>query len=218
MKKNRLLLFLLVLILASCATSEHFKLRIELPRKTAFSSDPYEEIVITDFIISEERKDFDLNKDLKEYFQPELEQNFKKKVSLENIALEQVDIFKDEEFWKNLPRDLKKAIYFTGSAQYSSETRKSLLRTERRRHEDPFQSQPRLAQRNFYTLQIELFLIDAGSGKILYQRKFKETKSFKNPNQTSHFAFFDLVSQVKDKLFRNIFGTVQLQERYLITH
>ena len=105
----------------------------------------------------------------------------------------------------------------TGSAEYTEETRKALLKKAKKRYEDPFPSQSRLEERKFFTLNVNLFLIDAQSGDALYKREFKETKAYDNPNQTAYFAFFDLVQQVKEKLLRTVLGAEQLQERYLIT-
>ncbi|MCK4429779.1 MAG: hypothetical protein KAW19_00605, partial [Candidatus Aminicenantes bacterium] len=65
-------------------------------------------------------------------------------------------------------------------------------------------------------LNIDIYIIEAQSGKTLYKRNFKETKSYKNPNQTAFFAFFDLMQSVKDKLLRNLFGESRIQERYII--
>jgi hypothetical protein len=63
-----------------------------------------------------------------------------------------------------------------------------------------------------------IHLIDAKAGDVLYQKKFKETQSYSYPNQTAYLAFFDLISEIKAKLFRELMGGEKLQERYLITH
>lgn len=217
-RKNNFLILLFFLILSSCVSTEYSKLRIELPRKPALSLDPFDEIVLTNFFVKKETKEFSLNKDIQEYFTSELKQNIKKKISTDNFSIEQEGVFKDENFWKKLSPDRKSVLYFTGTAEYTAETRKALLRKEKKRFEDPFQSPSRIAQQKFYTLQIELFLIDAQTGKAIYRRNYKETKSYKNPNQTAYFAFFDLIQSVKEKFFSTILGTEQIQERYLITH
>lgn len=218
MKKNKLLLLLVIAVLWSCATSENIKLRIEIPTKRVLSLDPFDEVIITNFIVKKEPKEVDLNKDFSEYLTTEFERYLETKITPTVISFDQEEVFEDVNFWKDLSQDGKKAVYFTGAIQYSEETRKALLRKEKRKFDDPFEPEPMLTQRKFYNLQAKLYLIDAGSGEVLYKKDFKESRSYKNPNQTAQFALFDLIIALKDKLFRNILGTEQFQERYLIIH
>lgn len=216
MKKIKIVLVLTILFSFSCASNDYWKLRIEVPRKIAFDLDQYNEVVITNFLIKKETKDFNLNQELVDYFSFEIGQNIKGKVSIKEITFEE-EPFKNEAFWKNLLPDRKKAILFTGGVQYTEEIRKAILRRQKERFEDPFVSKKMsLAERRFYTLNLDLYIIDAKTGKVLYKRNFKESKGFENPNQTAPFAFFELIQKVKTKFFRIIFGDVSIQERYLI--
>jgi hypothetical protein len=216
MKKIKIILIFTILCCFSCASNDYWKLRIEVPGKTSFDLDQYKEVVITNFLIKEETKDFDLNHEILDYFSFEIGQNFKGKVSIEEITFEE-EPFKNEAFWKNLFPAQKDALLFTGGAQYTEEIRKAILQEKTERFEDPFISKKRgLAERRFYTLNIDLYIIDAKTGKTLYTRNFKESKSYQNPKQTAPFAFFDLIQRVKAKFFRNILGEASIQERYLI--
>ncbi len=216
MKKIKIVLVLTILFSFSCASNEYWKLRIDVPRKIAFDLDQYNEVVITNFLIKEETKDFSLNQELVDYFSFAIGQNFKGKVSIKEITFEE-EPFKNEAFWKNLLPDRKKAILFTGGAQYTEEIRKAILQKQKDRFEDPFVSKKRsLAERRFYTLNLDLYIFDAKTGKALYKRNFKESKGFENPKQTAPFAFFELIQRVKAKFFRNILGVASIQERYLI--
>lgn len=216
MKKIKIVLIITILFSVSCAPNDYWKLKIEVPAKTSFNLDQYSEVVVTNFLIKEEKKDFDLNQELVDYFSFEIGQNFKGEVSLKEIAFEE-EPFKNETFWKNLLPAQKKAILFTGGAQYTEEIRKAILQEKKERFEDPFVSTKRgLAERRFYTLNLDLYIIDAQTGKTLYTRNFKESKGYENPKQTAPFAFFDLIQRVKAKLFRNILGEASIQERYLI--
>jgi hypothetical protein len=216
MKKIKIVLVLTILFSFSCASNDYWKLRIEVPRKIAFDLDQYNEVVITNFLIKKETKDFNLNQELVDYFSFEIGQNIKGKVSIKEITFEE-EPFKNEAFWKNLLPDRKKAVLFTGGVQYTEEIRKAILQKKNDRFEDPFVSKRRsLAERRFYTLNLDLYIIDAKTGKVLYKRNFKESKGFENPNQTAPFAFFELIQKVKTKFFRIIFGDVSIQERYLI--
>jgi hypothetical protein len=216
MKKIKIVLVFTILFSFSCATNDYLKLRIEVPRKISFDLDRYNEVVITNFLIKEETKDFSLNQELVDYFSFEIRQNIKGKVSIKEITFEE-EPFKNEDFWKKLLPDRKKAILFTGGVQYTEEIRKAILQKQNERFEDPFVSKKRsLAERRFYTLNLDLYIIDAKTGKVLYKRNFKESKGFENPKQTAPFAFFELIQRVKEKFFRTIFGDTSIQERYLI--
>ncbi len=217
MKKIKIVLVLSLLFSFSCASNDYWKLKIEVPGRAVFNLDQFSEIVITNFLIEEETKDLDLNQELVDYFSFEIGQNFKGTVSSKKIAFEKEEPFKNEAFWKNLLPDRKEAILFTGGVQYTEEIRKAILQKQKARFEDPFVSKKRsLAERRFYTLNLDLYIIDAKTGKALYKRNFKESKGFENPKQTAPFAFFELIQRVKAKFFRNILGEANIQERYLI--
>ncbi len=189
---------------------------MEIPGKTSVDLDQYKEVVITNFLIKEETKDFNLNNEIIDYFSFEIGQNFNGKVSKEEITFEE-EPFKNEAFWKNLLPAEKDALLFTGGAEYTEEIRKAILQEKRDRFEDPFISKKKgLAERRFYTLNIDLYIIDAKTGKTLYTRNFKESKGYANPKQTAAFAFFELIQKVKTRFFRSILGEARIQERYLI--
>ncbi len=216
MKKIKIVLVLSLLFSFSCASNDYWKLKIEVPGRTTFNLDQFSEIVITNFLIEEETKGFDLNQELIDYFSFEIGQNFKGTVSIKEITFEE-EPFKNEAFWKNLLPDRKEAILFTGGVQYTEEIRKAILQKQKERFEDLFVSKKRsLAERRFYTLNLDFYIIDAKTGKALYKRNFKESKGYENPKQTAPFAFFELIQRVKAKFFRNILGAASIQERYLI--
>ena len=217
MKKNSLLIILSLLVLSSCVTNEYWKLRVEIPRKTPFNLEAYDEIIVTPFLVKEASADFDLNKEIVEFFVGEMKRKTENNVSTQEIDLDAEDNFSSSTFWKGLQAEPAGKLYMTGSAEYTEETRKALLKKAKKRYEDPFPSQSRLEERKFFTLKVNLFLIDAQSGEALYKREFNETKAYDNPNQTAYFAFFDLIQQVKEKLLRTVLGAEQVQERYLIT-
>lgn len=217
MKKIKTALFLALLFTIACASSNYWKLRIEVSGRPALNLDQFSKIVVTNFLIKEETKDFDLNKEIVDYFAFEMGKQFKGKVSSIEIPLEKEDLFQNEDFWKNLSPDLKEAVCLTGIVQYTQEIRKAILEKRKRRSGDPFPYEKALAERRFFFLTLHLYLIDTKTGKTLYTRTFKESKGYKNPKQTAPFAFFDLIQRVKGKFFRNILAGVRIQERYLIS-
>lgn len=215
-KSNSFVLLLGLLFLLSCGTGEHVRLRIEMPRKSPINLEDFEEIAITNFLVKEEAKDFDLNKELTEYFAVELDQKIKNKITSTEVTLQNEDVFQDKKFWQEVFPDKKGTLLFTGSLEYTEEVRKAIKSAKKRRFEEPFPEESRIEERRFYSLSLHLYLIDTQSGEALYTRIFKESKAYKNPNQTAYFAFYDMMLNVRDKLFRQILGGEQFQERYLI--
>lgn len=201
----------------SCTSGLHWKLKIEMIGDVLIDLDKFNHIVITNFLIKKETKDIDLNREISDYFNLELGQKFKGEIIKKTLAIEDEEVFENDGFWKGLIEDPSKTLFLTGSAHYTEEIRKAILETRRDRFEDPFPASKKLAERKFYTLNLDLYLIDAQSGEALYKRSFKETKGYHNPNQTASFAFFDLIQLVKVKLFRNIIGDKKIEERYLIS-
>jgi hypothetical protein len=216
MRKISLILIVVSLTLFSCSSGEHWKLRLEIPGQTKIDLADYERIVITDFLIKEKTKAFNINKEIRDYLSFELEKKADIKVALKKIVVSNITEFDKPDFWKKIASDMNKNLYLTGRIEYTEEIRKALIHKDKRRFEDPFPQEARLMQRRFYTLTLDLYLINAESGKIVYKRTFKESKAYKNPNQTAYFAFFELIQGARDKLFLDIQGGQQIQERYLI--
>lgn len=217
LRNNKWVWLLPILILYSCSSGgQYWRVRVEMPRPVSFELERFEEMVVTDFLVLKERTDFDLNKETTEYFTFEFGNNIQIPVSRVAVAPGNVEVFEQESFWADIPTTHEDAIVFTGTIDYRSEVRKALVDREKRQFEDPFPDSTALEERKFFTLFFNLYLIDSKTGKTLYQKNFKETRNYQNPNQTAYFAYFDLIQAVKDKLFQAFLGEELLQERYLI--
>lgn len=216
MKKDKWIILLFLLTLSACVTTDYWKLKTEIPRKVEVDLKKYNSVVVAPFLVKEGIPEFDLNKEIVEYLAGELTRKAGNTILTSNIAVEKEEQFESPEYWQNLEDDSEGNLYITGSAQYTEETRKALIKPGRRRFEDPFPDPAKLEQRKFYNLNVHLYIIDAKTGIPVFKREFKETKSYTNPNQTGYNAFFDLILQVKEKLFRAVLGEGRLEERYLI--
>ena len=189
-----------------------------MPRETVLNLNQFEEIILTNFWIKKQTKDINLSQEIIDYFHFALEKNFKGKITSKEIPFSQDNIFNNPSFWKETNLSSKKALFFTGIASYGEEVRKAILEERRSdRFESPFPAEKKLVERKFYNLNLDIYLIDSQSGEIVYKRSFKESRGYRNPNQTAYFAFFDLIQNVKNKLFRNILGGKIIEERYLIS-
>ncbi len=216
-KRNKwFLFFLLIPFIAACSGNSYTKLRIELPRPVSIDMNVYQEIVITDFIIKDEEPAFDLNLELIDYFSEEFRVQTQKNIQyLEENSLAEQNL-KDPDFWKKFHINEKKRLVMTGTASYQAETRKALIGKDNRQFENPFPEQRKLMEKKFFNIKLNLYFIDPETGEILYQPKFDEKNALPNPKQSGEFAFYDLIIQIKDKLFRRLFGLERIQERYLI--
>ena len=218
MKKRKFILLVAVVFLFSCSSGNHWKLKIEMPGETVLDLQQFKEIVITNFLIKHETEDINLSQEIIDYLSTELGRQYQGKITSKNINIENEEIFQDEEFWRSMKEGTKSSLFLSGSADYKEEIRKAILEERRgERSEGPFTSGRKLAERRFYTLNLDVFLIEGQSGQTLYKRSFKEAKGYKNPNQTAYYAFFDLIQTVRVKFFRNILGGKKIEERYLIS-
>jgi len=215
-KKNRLFLLFGLLFLLSCSSGDHLNLKIELPRKPPIPLENYDSLIVTNFMIKGEAQDFDMNKELTDFFSAEFEQELEKKISSGELSFQNEDVFQDQEFWQTIFPEQRGTLLFTGKLEYTQEIRKAIKSLQKRQFETPFPEESRIDTRKFYSLDLYIYIIDPQTGEVLYKRNFKESKSYTNPNQTSHFAFIDIIQSVRDKLFRQLLGEEQVQQRYLI--
>jgi hypothetical protein len=183
----------------------------------------YEAIVFASFFLPEEadlddpkKLEFDLDEEIQEYFSTELGVALERQVETAPLAIETEDAFQDPDFWRKQGPEDAKALIISGTAGFTEETRKALISRKRKEMDDPFPARKNLETRKFYTLNMHIHVFDSESGAPLYDRKFKESRAYTNPNQTALFAFYDLAFQVKEKFFREITGGERLQNRYLI--
>ncbi len=216
MKKSSVAVLFALLLFTSCVSERHLNIRLEAPGKAVLDLDRFSEIFVTDFLIKSQSKGLDLNAEIIDYFSSELGAHIKGKISKKKITLKKEEVFRNEDFWKKLSADKENTLLLTGSIQYKEEIRKVIRGKRKNDSEEPFQSEITLTERRFYLLNLDLYLIDGNTGKALYKKHFKESRNYKNPEQTAYFAFFDLIKAVKEKLFRDILGERKIQQRYLI--
>jgi len=215
MKKNKVIFILLLFFFVSCSSVNYFRVNLEVPGRPVFDINQFDEIIVTDFFIKQETKDFDLNQELVNYFETQMKQNFKAKVSARRVSLSDEKLLKDKAFWKNIQPDSQDTVLFTGTVDYLEEVRKAIVQIKKKA-DATFQRDKAIEERRFYTLTLVFYMIDAQTGEILYTKDFKETQGYRNPNQTAAFAFFDLADTVRSKFFSNVLGAVKIQQRYLI--
>jgi hypothetical protein len=218
MKKNSGLLMVLVWMLAACSIETTRKVKIEMPSLPEVHLERSQEMIVTNFWQANEVQDFGLNQALVQYFQDELKRPFKGTVSTKTISWANADALKNKDFWKQAAGEAKNALFLTGKVQFGQELRKALLANEKRAVDDgPFAKERTWAERRNYSLKLEIFLIQSDTGGVIFQREYQEQMNYANIKQSAEFAFYDLLQRIKPKLFRILFGTDRIQERYLLS-
>ena len=173
MKTSKLIFILALMFSVSCASTSYWKVKIKMPREGLVDINQFEELIITNFIVEDETEGLDINKELSDYLTTELKKDFKGKVITKQAPLKSIENFKEPDFWKSILQDPTGRVFLSGSAKYSHEIRKAFLEKRPAGSRRPFFYEKGLAQRNFFTLILEVYLIQAETGEILYQRKFK---------------------------------------------
>ncbi len=215
MKKNiKPLFILLFLIYCSCQSVTQYKVSIEIQSPIKIDLPSYEEIIFTSFKVNSEIKEINFNKEIFNFFSPEIKKEFEGKILFKEIKWNKENLHEDKDFWKALVNNKNKKLFFTGKLNFKKELRKALLE-ERKPQTTPFLER-KLASRLFFILNLNLYLIDSNTGEIIYQKDFKESKAYKNINQKSNYAFFDILEEIKNKLFKEIISHKKREERYLI--
>ncbi|MFQ6082846.1 MAG: hypothetical protein ACE5WD_05750 [Candidatus Aminicenantia bacterium] len=211
------IIFITGLIVWFCSPSSQYKITLELSTPTKIDLSSYQEIILTSFRIDTTIKDIDFNKELIGFFSAEFKNNFEGDISEKKITWNEKNLIRDQQFWQTLTNTEIKAVFFTGQINFKQELRKAILGETRFRGASDFPGQERkLAERLFFTLNLDLYLIETQAGTIIYQKNFKESKGYKNIRQTPDFAFYNLLEIVKTKLFRDIIAHKKVEERYLI--
>jgi len=219
MRKNSALVLVLLAGLGTAACTSEMtseKVRIEVPAPPTLKLDGAAEIVIAPFWLEKEVKEFDLNEDLTGYLLEEFKTKFPGRVSAKPVVWSGAEMAAQPEAWKKAALGPAGTLVLTGKAAFSQESRKALLSSEKRKFEDPFEPEKKWAERRNFDLKLEVLLLKAETGETAAQSSFQETLNYENMKQTPAFAFHDLLDRIKPRLFRFLFGSARIQERFLL--
>ncbi len=217
MIKNCSALVWLFFLLAACSGDTYRKIRLDLPPFSPVRLADYDEILITDFLVTKAPEGLDLNKEVAQYFKLELEKKFRGNVFHLPFPIDRDEAFQDAATWKPLASASGSRLVMTGKAALSQETRKAILsRPVRRTEEETLSPAKKIEERRVFTLELSVYLIRPDTGEVLLHRDFKETITYTNLQQRADFAFHDLAQRVRVQFFRPLLGEERLQERYLL--
>lgn len=215
MKRNSLLLTFLLLFLAACSGEQMLKVNLDVPGSAAIRRDDVKALVLAGFYQDAPVSGFDVDAVLVRYFTDEFKPQIKGTVEAKPIPWPNGDALADKEFWKKAGQG-RQALILTGKTAFIQETRKALLAGERRDFDGPFKPQSPWTERKFFSLQLDLAVIDARTGETVFRKNYLETLTSDNVRQTADFAVYDLMARIKIKLLRALFGSARPLNRYLL--
>jgi len=215
MKRNNVLLAFFVLGLAGCAGQAPIKVSVEIPGSAAVRRDGIRALILAGFYQENPAKDFDVNAALVRYFLDEFRPQITGTVEAVPVAWPGPNALADKEFWKKAGAG-RKALILTGKAAFSQETRKALLDGDSRDFDGPFKPRDPWTQRKFFSLQLDIAVLDAQTGEPVFRKNYQESIQSENVRQTAEFAVFELMGRIKVKLLRSLFGSERPLERYLL--
>jgi len=217
-KSSPAALLLLAALSAAACTSEMTaeKIRVEIPAAPALKPEAVSEIVVATFWLDKEVKEFDLNRDLSDYLLEEFRTKYPGRVSAKPVVWTGAGMDAQPDAWRKAALGPAGAVVVTGKAAFSQETRKALLAAEKRKFDDPFEPEKRWAERRNFDLKLEVLLLKADTGEVVNRNSYQDAQNYENVKQTPAYAFHDLLDRIKPRLFRNLFGSTRVQERFLL--
>jgi hypothetical protein len=217
MKKSKAVLAAVCILQLACVSENARKVKLQIPGPSPINLADYAEVAITNFRVEKETPDLEINKEVVDALAFELGRGYKGKVAFRTVAWNRDGLIEDRAFWKGLGAGSEKTLFLTGGVRYTQEIRKAIIDADTKEIDGPFKTVNKgLAERRIFNLVLDLCLIRADTGEIVFRKEYKETRTFPNPNQPFSFAFYELLPRIKKKFFRTILAEERGQERYLI--
>lgn len=226
MKYKIFTIFLIIIysFLSFCSGQRSTEITIVIPMKAKFDTKNYKYLYLTSFPVKkiyqvDKNISFDPNEEIRSRLKNELSNLSDLKI--QDIKINEMNepesfekIIEDKEYWKNLDiSDKENSLIFTGLIEFSNkdatgyfprevtDARTGITRTVNVRE-----------QRLEVSLGINIYIISASSGEILYKENFKETSTFAEVSSVSLSMFYILFDKLAPKLFNivapyNVKGT-----------
>ncbi len=112
----------------------------------------------------------------------------------------------DAGYWKAAGAGHVSAAILFGTAGLSERAQKALLEEDLPK-DGPFRLEGHgLAERKLFVLSLDLTLIDAATGEVLWKNEFKETRVYTYAGEAAEFALADLLPLLRARIFPLLFG------------
>ncbi|HYA48098.1 MAG TPA: hypothetical protein VEG35_00240, partial [Burkholderiales bacterium] len=109
-------------------------------------------------------------------------------------------------FWRSAGVAAPPAVFLFGTAALSEQAQKALLEADLPK-DGPFKLEGHgLAERKRFVLTMDLALIDAASGEVIWKTQLKETRVSPYIVETPEFGLIELLPTVRARLLPMLFG------------
>ena len=216
--KGRPFIVLAIVLAAetACLSGPSVPVRVDMPGLTPFPPDSFTEIIVANFQTDTPPPDLDPGREFQAYLKAELSRVFKGTVSSQAVPADAVTGPADPAFWKEAGAGRDRAVFLTGSARLTGEVRKA-LQGKSVPVDGPFKLAGRdLLEQRHWTLAVDLFVISAATGEILYRKSFREERDYMDLEKPAEFGFSELSDRVRARLLPFLLGTSTSEPRALL--
>jgi len=215
-KPRDLVIAAILLATATCFSPPQVPVKVEMPGVSAFPPGLFNEIIVTDFRDDVPSPDFALGRELQGYLATELGRSFKGTVSRMDLSRDGEAVADEPAFWQRAAAGREQAVFLTGSAGLVGQTLKALEK-KKLPVDGPFNVDRRgLIEQRRWTLSVDISVVSAATGGILYQTTFREDRDYTDLDKPAEFAFDELAARLRARLFPVLFGTPTIEDRTLL--
>jgi len=220
MKKGRSSGFLLlaaVLTAAGCSSELALeRIRLEIPGKPEFLIKDAPEIILPGFWEEAGIKGVPLSPELNDHWKNALKREFKGRVTEKLVTWTNAEMLNAPDIWKEAGKGSPGVFLLTGTATFTTETRKALVGVSTGKFEGPWDRPNAWAENQNFSLRLEVVLLRADDGSVAFRKEFRDAMSTENKKSTPAYILRDLLDRISPKLFSAIFGSPRTLERYLL--
>lgn len=207
----------LILVLGACSRETVVKVSLDVPSPAALDWKPVRSLVLTGFREEASVKGLDLSRDLVGFLRDGLKGAVGAAVTEKPVAWPTAEALADAALWQAAVQGPDRTLVLTGRAWFGLESQRALLDPERRElDEGPFKPTSPWASRKAFSLKLELALVDAATGAVVFRREYQEKMTSDNNRLTADFALYELFGRLRPRLFRTLFGTERTLDRFLL--
>jgi len=201
---------------AACLSTSPVPVKMTVPGVSPFPADFLREIIVANFRDEAPSPAFDLGRELQDYLATELGRSFRGKVSRMTVSPDESASLEDAAFWRQAAGGRERAVVLAGSARLFGLTRKALQKGKLPL-DGPFNIDRRgLVELRHFALSIDIALISAATGELLYKKKFLAERDFIDLEKPPDIAFPELADRVRARFLPILLGTSTFEERTLL--
>ncbi len=212
-------IFALAIALApasACLPTSPVPVKMTMPGVSPFPPDFLREVIVTNFRDEAPSSAFDLGRELQDYLTTELGRSFRGTVSRMAVSSDESAALDDAAFWRQAAGGRERAVVLAGSARLVGLTRKALQKAKLPL-DGPFNIDRRgLVELRHFALSIDIALISAATGELLYKKKFLAEQDFIDLEKPPDIAFPELADRVRGRFFPVLLGSSTFEERTLL--